>query len=89
VRAADRYGAAALAGEVANVANALHGQRNERLAKACWKLADHIAAGRLSRHEVEAAMQSAGEAAGEAPKAVAATIRCALDKGIRHHGGHA
>lgn len=89
IRAADRYGAAALAGEVTNVATAAKGDRNERLFKACWKLAEHIAAGRLSRAEVEAALQHAGEQAGEAPKAVVATIRCALDKGIRRHGGHA
>jgi Bifunctional DNA primase/polymerase, N-terminal len=87
VRVADRYGAAALAGELQRARSATEGDRNQALRLAAWKLSKQIAEGRLDRPTVETALQEAGEAAGEASKAVAAAIRSALNKGIPWHGG--
>jgi hypothetical protein len=78
------YGAVALAGEVDRVLAAPQGQRNAALNRAAWNLARHVATGRLSRHEVEAALCTAGEAAGgQTPAGVAATVRSAIDARLR------
>jgi hypothetical protein len=86
VLVADRYAAVALAGECARARSAPKGQRHWELNKAAWNLSRHVAAGRLDRWTVEAALQQAGEAAGRAPNRVAATIRSALNAGLRRHG---
>lgn len=78
------YGAAALAGEVQRVLDAPVGQRNAALNRAAWNLARHIATGVLDRADVEAALQTAGEAAGgQTPAGVAATIRSAISARLR------
>ena len=78
------YAPAALAGEVERVLEAPAGQRNAALNRAAWNLGRHIATGVLARHDVEAALQVAGEAAGgQTPAGVAATIRSAIDARLR------
>jgi hypothetical protein len=78
------YAPAALAGEVQRVLDAPVGQRNAALNRAAWNLARHIATGILARGDVEAALQTAGEAAGgQTPAGVAATIRSAIDARLR------
>jgi hypothetical protein len=78
------YGVTALAGEVARVLDAPHGQRNAALNRAAWNLARHIATGLLARPAVEDALYAAGVAAGgQTPAGVAATVRSAVDARLR------
>jgi len=81
------YGPAALAAEVDRVVTAGPGARNEALRKAAWNLGRLVAAGQLARHDVETALQAAGEAAGyrDGPRAVAAVIRSSLDARLHAH----
>jgi hypothetical protein len=87
VEAGDRYAAVALADELDRIHRAGPGQRNEALNHAAYYLARHIAAGRLTRHTVETELQAAGEAnTDQGPRGVAATIRSALNAGLRRYG---
>jgi Bifunctional DNA primase/polymerase, N-terminal len=85
-RPSGRYGDAALVAEVARVADAGPGARNEALRAAAWNLGRLVARGVLARADVEGALQAAAEASGyrDGPKAAAAVIRSALDKRTRH-----
>jgi hypothetical protein len=87
VAAADRYAAVALADELDRIHCAGPGRRNEALNHAAYYLARHVAVGRLTRHTVERELQAAGEAnTDQGPRGVAATIRSALNAGLRRYG---
>jgi Bifunctional DNA primase/polymerase, N-terminal len=78
------YAASALAGEVRRVLDAPAGQRNAALNRAAWNLARHITTGHLARADIEAALYTAGIAAGgQSPAGAAATIRSAIDARLR------
>ncbi|MET9650419.1 bifunctional DNA primase/polymerase [Streptomyces sp. NPDC006460] len=81
----DRYALRALDLETASVQNALQGERNATLLSAARALGRLIAWGDLPRDVVEEALQQAGEVAGLAPRACAATIRSGLNWSIAHN----
>jgi hypothetical protein len=80
-----RYAGTALGNEVRNVSGAQLGQREARLFRAARALGRFIAWGDLPRHEVEQALQEAGEAVGLPPSQCRATLRSALDWSIAHN----
>jgi hypothetical protein len=87
VAAGDRYAAAALTEELDRIHRAGPGERNAALNHAAFYLARHVAAGRLPRHLVEHELQITGEAnTDQGPRGVAATIRSALNAGLRRYG---
>ncbi|GAX53103.1 bifunctional DNA primase/polymerase [Streptomyces olivochromogenes] len=80
-----RYADTALGNEVRNVSGAQLGQREARLFRAARAMGRFIAWGNLPRHEVEQALQKAGEAVGLPPSQCRATLRSALDWSIAHN----
>ncbi|WP_327161785.1 bifunctional DNA primase/polymerase [Streptomyces zaomyceticus] len=82
---AKRYALRGLEAETASVARAPQGERNSTLLSAARALGRFIAWGDLPRDVVEEALQQAGEAAGLAPRACAATIRSGLNWSIAHN----
>ncbi|MFF1472532.1 bifunctional DNA primase/polymerase [Streptomyces mirabilis] len=80
-----RYADTALANEVRNVSGAQLGQREARLFRAARAMGRFIAWGDLPRHEVEQALQEAGEAVGLPPSQCRATLRSALNWSIAHN----
>ncbi|MCW2873422.1 bifunctional DNA primase/polymerase [Actinacidiphila oryziradicis] len=81
IKRADRYGAAALSGEVAQVLAAPHGSQNTTLYGAAYALGKHVKAGTLPGPEVPAALTDAGLSIGLAPARCAATIRDGIRRG--------
>ncbi|MFK0117287.1 bifunctional DNA primase/polymerase [Streptomyces sp. NPDC090994] len=79
------YVDAALARETAAVAAASEGRRNTTLLRAARALGRFVATGDLTRAEVQAALQRAGESAGLAAAECHATLRSALDWSITHN----
>jgi KaiC/GvpD/RAD55 family RecA-like ATPase len=80
----ERYTQAAIDAEVLAVARAGEGTRNDTLNKAAVRLGTLVGAGQMSRGDAEAELQRAGQAAGLAPREVAATVKSGLDFGIAH-----
>lgn len=80
-----RYADTALGNEVRNVSGAQLGQREARLFRAARAMGRFIAWGDLPRHEVEQALQEAGEAVGLPPSQCRATLRSALNWSIAHN----
>jgi hypothetical protein len=78
------YAAAALRSQVARVASAPEGTRNDTLVRAAFSLGTLIAAGVLDRAAVEAALLDAGQGVGLGVQECTATIRSGLDAGERH-----
>lgn len=76
------YVAAALTQETTAVTTAPEGRRNTALLRAARALGRFVASGDLTRPEVEAALQGAGEAAGLPAAECRATLRSALDWSI-------
>jgi hypothetical protein len=74
------YGLAGLRRETDAVALAAPGSRNHTLNTAAFNLGSLVAAGALSREEVEDALTAAALAAGLTPTETKATIRSGLDK---------
>ena len=86
IASADKWAAAALTGECAAVRMAAKGMRNTTLNRAAWKLGQLVAAGKLARHEVEAALTAAAAAYAEdeGDHVVSRTIKSGLEAGIRN-----
>ncbi|MFF7810840.1 bifunctional DNA primase/polymerase [Streptomyces sp. NPDC007945] len=83
-----RYAAAALRGEVANVATAGDGTRNATLLRAARALGRLVASGDLTRLEVEQALSSAAAGnATESQRYYDDVIRRGLDWSITHNAG--
>ncbi|MGW4933502.1 bifunctional DNA primase/polymerase [Streptomyces sp. NPDC004166] len=80
-----RYADTALANEVHNVTGAQLGEREAKLFRAARALGRFIAWGDLPRHEVEDALQRAGETVGLPPSQCRATLRSALAWSIAHN----
>ncbi|QQM42020.1 bifunctional DNA primase/polymerase [Streptomyces liliifuscus] len=80
-----RYADVALTAETRNVAGAQLGEREAKLFRAARALGRFIAWGDLPRHEVEQALQEAGETVGLPPSQCRATLRSALDWSISHN----
>lgn len=79
------YADTALGNEVRNVSGAQLGQREARLFRAARAMGRFVAWGDLPRHEVEQALQEAGEAVGLPPSQCRATLRSALNWSIAHN----
>jgi len=81
----DRWALAALKAEVDNVCAAHEGTRNDTLNRAAYSLGQLVAAGYLTRAEVEAELFAAAEACGlvddDGDRAAWSTIRSGLDDG--------
>ncbi|MFF3096238.1 bifunctional DNA primase/polymerase [Streptomyces cyaneofuscatus] len=84
---ASRYAAAALRAETAAVAGAGEGVRNWTLVRAARALGRFIPSGDLARHEVEAALNSAGLAAGLRENECRAAVTSALNWSIANNPG--
>ncbi|PCG82734.1 DNA primase [Streptomyces sp. WZ.A104] len=82
---ASRYAAAALRAETAAVAGAGEGSRNWTLVRAARALGRFIPSGDLARHEVEAALNSAGMAAGLREHECRAAVTSALNWSIANN----
>lgn len=78
-----RYAAGALRGAALRVFDAREGTRNATLNRETFGLARYIAAGLLSRARVEDVMAEAAHATGLSDFEIAATLRSALDGGLR------
>lgn len=79
------YVAAAFRSEVDAVATAPEGARNAALTRAARALGRFVAAGQLSRSEVEEALNGAGQSAGLTPSETRATVTSALNWSIAHN----
>jgi hypothetical protein len=75
------YATAALSGEVARVAAAPRGTRNDTLNAAAFALGQLVAAGLLDRAEVERRLLGAAQAAGLEDREAGATLKSGLDAG--------
>ncbi|MEV6473643.1 bifunctional DNA primase/polymerase [Streptomyces sp. NPDC051657] len=84
---ASRYAAAALRAETAAVAGAGEGSRNWTLVRAARALGRFIPSGDLDRHEVEAALNSAGLRAGLRENECRAAVTSALNWSIANNPG--
>ncbi|WP_125263567.1 bifunctional DNA primase/polymerase [Streptomyces alboflavus] len=80
-----RYADTALGSEARNVVGAQRGQREATLFRAARALGRFIAWGDLPRHQVEQALQEAGESAGLPPSQCRSTLRSALNWSIAHN----
>jgi len=80
-----RYADIALVNETRSVAAAQLGEREAKLFRAARALGRFIAWGDLPRHEVEQALQEAGEAGGLSASECRSTLRSALDWSIAHN----
>lgn len=81
------YGAAALAGEAADVAATREGGRNKRLYLAAIRLGQLVASGHCTETEVRAELAAAAQACGLQPKAAGWTISSGLKFGQDHPRG--
>ena len=88
-RPGSRYADAALRNEVARVARAGEGSRNAALTRAARALGRFVAAGTLTRQEVEEPLKCAADAAGLLPREYNPTITQALDWSIAHNPARA
>ena len=75
---ADRYVAAALESELAAVATAWEGGRNNQLNKSAWAIARFVAAGQLDSDAAIDALTTAASAAGLSPAEISRTLRSAF-----------
>jgi hypothetical protein len=75
------YALAALKQECQAVVNAVVGERNNQLFKSAAALAELVAAGALSREEVEAALATTAKSAGLEDAEIAATIKSGFKHG--------
>ncbi len=75
------YAQRALDGELARIATAAEGVRNDTLNRAAFSLGTLIGAGAMNRPDVENALAGAAEAAGIPPHEASRTIRSGLDAG--------
>jgi len=80
----DPYAKSALKRELGALCATPEGQRNDMLNRASFSLGTLIAAGRLDRQEVEAALRAAAETIGLAERETEATIRSGIDSGLQH-----
>lgn len=78
-----RYAAGALRGAGLRVYDAHEGVRNDTLNREAFNLARFIAAGLLAREQVEDVLTEAARAAGLPDDEMAATLRSALESGLR------
>jgi len=78
-----RYAAGAFRGAALRVFDAREGARNATLNREAFGLARFIAAGLLARDHVEAVLAEAAGATGLLDAEIAATLRSALDSGLR------
>jgi hypothetical protein len=81
------YVQAALDNERCNVATAAQGQRNSALVRAARALGRFVAAGQLSRAEVEEALSGAAEAAGQKPYEYQSALTSSLNWSIANNPG--
>ncbi len=81
------WAAAALRDEVAGVAAAPPGSRNDRLNRAAFNLGQIVGEGHLERGRVEGDLFAAATAAGLADREAAATIRSGLGSGLKQPRG--
>lgn len=79
-----RYAAAALQGEVARVASAPAGQRNDTLFRSAAAIGELVAGGLLSPNEAVSALAAAAGTAGLGPAEAERTIRSGLRAGGQH-----
>jgi hypothetical protein len=83
----DRYGQAALAQELARVATAPHGQRNQQLWEATRNLYNLVAAGALDHRQVHQGLLQAAERCGllgEEPRQTHRTVASGRQVGLAH-----
>jgi Bifunctional DNA primase/polymerase, N-terminal len=86
-RPGPRYGQAALAQEVARVATAPHGQRNQRLWEAARNLYNLVATGALDHHQVHQGLLQAAERCGlltDEPRQTRRTLASGRQIGLAH-----
>ena len=86
-RPGPRYGQAALAQELARVATALRGQRNQRLWEAARNLYNLVAAGTLDDHQVHHSLLEAAERCGllcDEPRQTQRTLASGRQVGLAH-----
>ena len=81
------WAAAALRDEVAGVAAAPPGSRNDRLNRAAFSLGQIVGEGHLDRGRVEGELLAAATAAGLDDREAAATIRSGLESGLKQPRG--
>ncbi|WP_130800136.1 bifunctional DNA primase/polymerase [Streptomyces otsuchiensis] len=79
------YVAAAFRSETQAVATAPEGARNAALTRAARALGRFVAAGQLSRSEVEEALNGAGQSAGLTPSETRATVTSALNWSVANN----
>ena len=77
-----RSAQAALEGETATVAAAVHGQRNHVLNRAAYKLGTLVGAGALDQTLAESSLSAAAQTAGLSAREATATIQSGLTDGI-------
>lgn len=77
------YTQAVLASEVAVLAQAPEGTRNDQLNRSAFRLGQFVGAGMLDRSEVETALQAQAMAIGLGAGETTKTIRSGLDAGVR------
>jgi hypothetical protein len=85
----DRYARAALAQELARVANAPVGQRNRQLWESTRNLYNLVATGALDHHQVDQALLAAAERCGlltEEPRQTHRTLASGRQVGLAHPG---
>jgi hypothetical protein len=75
------YATAALNAELANIAAATDGSRNDTLNRAAFNMAQLIAGGQISAEQVQDALVSAARAIGLGEREIAGTIRSGFAKG--------
>lgn len=81
--ATDRYAQAALQGELAKLATAHEGTRNDQLNRSAFALGQLVAAGALDRFDVEATLTDVAQALGLSEAETRATIQSGLDAGAK------
>lgn len=76
-----KYGQAALASELAKIASATVGTRNDTLNRAAFSLGSLVAGGGLDKHPVEASLLSAAISIGLTESEASPTIKSGMDAG--------
>lgn len=79
----ERYASGALRGAALRVFDSREGNRNATLNREAFGLARFVAAGLLAREHVEDVLSDAAQAAGLLDAEISATLRSALDSGLR------
>lgn len=82
-RGAGKYGHAALASELATLAGATEGTRNDTLNRAAFSLGSLVAGGDLDRHRVETALLAIALSVGLSESEARATIKSGMEAGAQ------